>query len=105
MTDVYIDYDGMGELLVSPSMQRAMRRIASAKMKECVAIAPVDRKSPHPGRYKASFHVASGVQHHKTSRAYGEVYNDSPEAFFVEFGTKNNPKHRVFGRVFGGDDE
>ena len=98
---VHLNYGGMGEFLRSPEMQAAMHSLAEQFMARAVATAPVDEDSPHAGRYKASFHVESGVQHHKTSRAYGMVVNDSPEAFFVEFGTKHNPRHRTLGKAFG----
>lgn len=98
---VRINYAGMGEFLRSPEMQAAMHALAEQFMARAIATAPVDEKGPHPGRYKRSFRVESGVQHKKTARAYGKVINDSPEAFFVEFGTKHNPKHRTLGKAFG----
>jgi len=98
---VHIDYEGLGQLLRSPEMQAAMHTLAVGFMQRAIATAPVDEDGPHPGRYKASFRVESGVQHNTTARAYGRVINDSPEAFFVEFGTKNNPRHRTLGKAFG----
>lgn len=98
---VHLNYEGMGEFLRSPEMQAAMRTLAEGFMARAIATAPVDEKGPHPGRYKRSFHVESGVQHHTTARAYGMVVNDSPEAFYVEFGTKHNPRHRTLGKAFG----
>lgn len=98
---VHIDYEGMGEFLRSAEMQAAMHTLAEGFMQRAIATAPVDENGPHPGRYKASFHVESGVRRNKTARAYGKVINDSPEAFFVEFGTKNNPRHRTLGKAFG----
>lgn len=68
-------------------MQDAMRLVADGIMTRAIAIAPVDEKSPHPGRYKASFHVKvnerGGATH---DRAEAVVYNDAPESIYVEFG-------------------
>lgn len=96
-----LDYAGLGEYLRSAEMQAAMHARAEKVAAVAEASAPVDPTSGHPGRYKASFHVSSGVQVHKTGRAYGEVSNDAPEAFFVEFGTRNNPRHRTLGKAIG----
>jgi hypothetical protein len=99
MADGYqADYSGIGRLLTSPGMVAEMRRRAEKMKVYAESIAPVDEHGPHPGRYKASFHVESGVQRRKTSRAFGRLYNDSPEAFYVEFGTSRTPRHRVLGR-------
>lgn len=92
-------YEGIGELLKSPGMEAAMLAKANKVAARAEATAPVDETGPHPGRYKAAFSVSSGVKHAKTSRAYGRVTNDSPEAFFVEYGTKNNPRHRTLGKA------
>jgi hypothetical protein len=90
-------YTGIGEMLVAPFMVAEMRRRAEKVKAAAEAAAPVDEGGTHPGRYKASFHVDSGVREGKTRRAYGEVTNDSPEAFYVEYGTKKTPRHRTLG--------
>ena len=94
-------YEGIGELLRSDLMQAEMRRRAEKIAERARDIAPVGdpEDDPHSGRYKASFHVSSGVQHHKTSRAYGEVSNDSPEARLVEFGDSTQDGYRTLGRA------
>ncbi|WP_310962148.1 HK97 gp10 family phage protein [Nocardioides terrisoli] len=99
--DFRLDYAGMGEYLRSEDMEAAM--LAHAEKVKAVAesIAPVYEQGPHPGRYKAAFSASAGVQEHKTTRAYGEVSNDAPEAFFVEFGTEHNPRHRTLGKAVG----
>jgi hypothetical protein len=91
----HANYRGIGEMLCSDWMVDEMHRRAERAKVLAEIIAPVDPDSPHAGRYKASFHVESGVQHRKTSRAYDRLINDAPEAFFVEYGTKNNPAHHV----------
>lgn len=95
------DYAAFGEYLRSEEMQMVMRAHAEPVKARAEATAPVDPTSGHPGRYKASFGIRTGVQTGKTSRAYAEVYNDAPEAFFVEFGTEHNPRHRTLGKAVG----
>jgi hypothetical protein len=97
MTTFRPSYAGIGQMLRSADMEKAMLQLATHVMARCEETAPVDELGPHPGRYKAAFRVSSGVQHRRTARAYGRVTNDAPEARFVEYGTKNNPRHRTMG--------
>jgi hypothetical protein len=82
--------------LVAEMAKRAEKVKATAE-----SIAPVDETGPHPGRYKAAFGIRSGIRPGKKRRAFATVYNDSPEAFFVEFGTEHNPRHRTLGKALG----
>jgi hypothetical protein len=86
-------------VLCAPWMVAEMKRRAELVAAAAVASAPVDEDGPHPGRYKGAFSVESGVRTGKTTRAYGRVTNDAPEARFVEFGTRNNPRHRTLGKA------
>jgi len=96
------DYDAFGEhVLRAPWMIAEMARRGEKVKAAAEASAPVDETSPHPGRYKDSFHLATGIREGHKSRAYAEVYNDAPEAPFVEFGTKNTPRHRTLGKALG----
>lgn len=81
-------FAGIGEMLRSPEMQDAMRQLAEKVKTRAEATAPVGDPAtdPHSGRYKASFTITTGIQHRKTSRAYAEVSNTSPEALTVEYG-------------------
>jgi hypothetical protein len=80
------DHSGMGQLLNSDMMRDAMEQRALEIKMRAEVIAPVDMKSKHPGRYKASFHVRSHLHGGVTNdRAEAVVYNDAPEAFYVEF--------------------
>ena len=88
-------YTGIGEMLRAPFMQAEMRARAEAIRDVAEAIAPVDESSPHPGRYKASFGVESGIRAGTKPRAYGRVYNTAPEALAVEYGTRNNYAHHT----------
>lgn len=94
----HASYRGIGEMISSPFMVEAMRARAERAKVYAEVIAPVyegSSRDDHRGRYKASFSVEAGVRQHRTRRAYGRLLNDSPEAFFVEYGTKNNPAHHV----------
>jgi len=65
-------------------------------------LAPVDEKGPHPGRYKAGFKI----RHHShggatKDRAEAFVYNDTPEAVFVEFARwGDEPYHTLANAAF-----
>lgn len=94
------NYRGVGDMLRSDFMVAEMRKRAEKVRAQAEATAPVDTGGPHPGRYKGSFAVESGIRSQDGDRrAYGRVTNDAPEAFFVEFGTKNNPRHRTLGKA------
>lgn len=93
------DYGGIGAMLRSSEMQADMRRRAERVAAAAAESAPVYESGPHPGRYKRSFTVSSGVREGRSARAFGRVTNDAPEAFFVEYGTRNNPRHRTLGRA------
>lgn len=90
-------YSGVGEMLVSPGMQAAMLRVAERIKDRAEATAPVGdpETDPHAGRYKAAFRVESGVRRRRTSRAYGRVINDVPEAAEVEWGTTEQEAHHT----------
>ncbi len=91
-------YEGIGELLKSPMMEAEMRRRAEKVRAAAEARAPVGdpASDPHPGRYKASFRVVSGrAGGVKGDRAFGRTLNDSPEAFYVEWGTSRQPAHHT----------
>jgi len=83
------DHIGVGRMLRAPFMETAMVKVAERIRARAEAAAPVshDAKDPHRGRYKASFHVRSHAHGGAThDRAEAIVFNDSPEAYWVEFG-------------------
>lgn len=94
------DYEAFGEaVLCSPEMVAEMHRRAERVKDAAEATAPVYEQGPHPGRYKESFEVTSGVKEGKTRRAYGRVTNTAPEAIYVEYGNTNTPRHRTLGHA------
>jgi hypothetical protein len=93
-----VDYKGIGDMLCAPGMQGDMHRRAENVAAEGEATAPV-YPGPEGGEYKRRFTVSSGVRAGRSRRAFGRVTNDAPEAFFVEYGTRNNPRHRTLGRA------
>lgn len=90
-------YTGIGEMLRSTFMLREMARRAEKVRDEAIRSAPVGkRQDRHPGRYKASFHLEQtthGGAHGDRAAAY--VYNDAPEAFYVEFGTSRQQGRHI----------
>lgn len=93
-------YSGLRELLNSDFMKAEMLARAEKVKAAAEAAAPVMEDGPHPGRYKAAFTVSAGThggEHH--DRAFGRVENHAPEAFYVEYGTRNNPRYRTLGRA------
>jgi hypothetical protein len=94
------DYAGLSELLNSDAMVAAMVEEAAKVMSAAESTAPVATQGDHPGRYKASFSLSGGKHGGiHSDRAFGRVTNDAPEAVFVEFGSKNNPKYRTLGHA------
>lgn len=75
-------------------MKAEMVRRAEKVKAAAEADAPV-----YTGRYKDSFKIESGIRDEPTRRAYARVENDSPEAVYVEFGTKNNEAHHTLQRA------
>ena len=93
------DYKGGGELLTADFMRAEMVRRANQVKARAEAIAPVG-EGPTAGDYKRSFSVSSGIRGRgRSRRAYGRVTNDDHAAFYVEYGTRNNPRHRTMGRA------
>lgn len=101
VTDITFDHAAVGELLRTPEMEAEMVRRMAAVMDLAIATAPVGNDNdPHRGRYKESFHLSHGPAgmpgaHTLSDRAWAMVENDSPEAIFVEYGTKHNPRYHT----------
>lgn len=92
-------YKGIGDLLCADFIQADMLRRAEKVKTVAEASAPVAKTGRHRGRYKASFRASAGIQRGRTRRAYGRVVNTAPEAFFVEYGTRDTPRHRTLGNA------
>jgi len=87
-------------MLRSRMMEDTMRLVAEGIRIRAEATSPVDPKSPHPGRYLASFHIRSHSRGGaKNDRAEAIVYNDSPEAPFVEWGQWGDEPEHVLARA------
>jgi len=80
-------YAGLGELLVSPEMQEAMKSRAEKIADVARATSPVGPLSDKERtRYRDAWEVDSGIQDGKTRRAYGEVKNETPYSAAIEYG-------------------
>jgi len=93
---------GMREFLNSEMLMRVVERTAQQIMERAIVMAPVGSPlgDEHAGRYKASFHIRS----HRFGGATGDrveaiVYNDSPEAKFVEFGHRGREPYHTLLRA------
>lgn len=97
------DSRGVGRMLDSDAMRIAMEVVAEEIRVRAEVIAPVYEgpgHDDHRGRYKASFHVKSELHAGAThDRAQATVYNDAPEAFFVEFGHRGAEPEHVLARA------
>jgi hypothetical protein len=83
-----VDHAGVEKMLNSDFLLRHLEHVGRAIQTYAEAIAPVGPATdPHRGRYKASFHMRSHTHGGATNdRAEVIVSNDSPEAFYVEWG-------------------
>lgn len=93
---------GVGELLRSPQIEAEMLRRANVIKAAAVSISPVGTSAwdPHPGMYKASWHVSSTRRGgRRRDRAVATVWNSAPHARFVEYGTERVHAHHVLLRA------
>lgn len=94
-------YSGIGEMLVADFMIAEMGARADRVLVRCIETAPVyagPYQDYHRGRYRDSFRRAEETiktSGRGTRRALGRVINDAPEAYWVEFGTRNNDAHHT----------
>ena len=99
MSEYNPDHLGMGLLLESHMLMRVVERVAEQIKDQAIAMAPVGSPfgDEHAGRYKASFHIRTHVNGGATGdRVEAVVYNDAPEAKFVEFGHRGaEPYHTL----------
>lgn len=93
------NHKGIGEMLRSDFILRHLLERGDAIRAYGEMIAPVgDDEDPHAGRYKASFNMRYSRHGGATrDRAEVVVYNEAPEAVFVEWGLTSGqrPYHTV----------
>lgn len=97
-----MSHRGVGQVLKSPMVEAAMRARAEAIRATAVTLSPVGDAAddPHPGLYKASWHVSSTRSGgRRRDRATATVWNSAPHARFVEYGTERVPAHHVLLRA------
>jgi hypothetical protein len=96
------DHEGIGRFLRSQDMQDMVRGVAELIRDRAIGLSPVGNpaEDEHAGRYIASWHVRVHDRGGATGdRAEAEVYNDSPEAFWVEFGHRGREPYSVLRRA------
>lgn len=102
MSDYNPDHAGIAEFLRSEGMQRMVASVADRIKDRAEATAPVGEpfEDKHPGRYKASFHVRVHAHGGATGdRAEAIVYNDSPDAVWVEYGHRGREPYHTLLRA------
>lgn len=91
------DYEAFrAHVLKAPFMAAEMLRRAEKVKASAEAHAPFDPDDPDGQHYRDAF-TAAVVEDEE--RVRGRVTNDDKAAVFVEFGTKNNPRHRTLGNA------
>lgn len=93
---------GVGQLLRSPMVEGEMLRRAHVIKGVAESTSPVGDPAhdPHPGLYKASWHVSSTRRGgRRRDRATATVYNTAPYGAVVEFGTERFPGRHVLLRA------
>lgn len=94
------DYAAFDEhCLCAGFMILEMARRAEKVMARAELTAPFDPGSKDGTHYRDAFTLEAGVRVIKTRRAFGRVSNHDAAALFVEYGTKNNPRHRTLGNA------
>ena len=101
------DHSGVAKMLQAQFMEDAMVVVAKGIKDRAETIAPVGHvRDRHPGRYKSSFKIRSHSRggapgRYGAHRAEAIVYNDSPEAYWVEFGHRGRePEHILAQAAF-----
>ena len=96
-TQYHHDYMAFrAHVLRAPFMAEEMLRRAEKVKDFAEAHAPFDPDDPDGQHYRDAF---SASVTEDDERVRGRVTNDDKAAVFVEFGTKNNPRHRTLGNA------
>jgi hypothetical protein len=96
------DHAGMREFLNSDMLGDMVNRVAEIIRDRAMMMAPIGdpREDTHPGRYMASFHVRVDRFSGATGdRVQATVYNDAPEAFWVEYGHRGREPYYTLRRA------
>jgi len=85
----------MSSGMIGEALLERAGKIAAEAVRSAPRGGPDD---PHAGRYQDSFHV--GLHYNsRYHRIEAKVWNDAPEALFVEKGTVNNEAHHTLMRA------
>lgn len=102
MSEYNPNHAGIAEFLQSDMMQDMVRGVGEKIMARAISMAPVGSPvdDEHPGRYAASFHMRVRARGGATlDRAEAVVYNDAPEAVWVEFGHRGREPYHTLLRA------
>lgn len=89
-------YTGLGELLVSPEMQAAMREKAEKIKTAAEAMSPIGPLTDDERtRYRDAWEVDSGVREEPSRRAYATVSNPTPYSAAIEWGNGRTSRKTI----------
>ena len=94
-------YEAFGRIVLCEMMLPEVLKRAERVKARAEATAPYDAKSKDGTHYRDSFKAEAfiGPTGRGGIRAIGRVSNSDDAALFVEYGTKNNPRHRTLGNA------
>lgn len=97
------DYTGVGVFLKSDALLEMVESVAETIKARAIAISPVgsyEERDRHPGLYISSFHVRTSRDGGATGdRVEAVMYNDSPDAVWVEYGHRGREPYAVIRRA------
>lgn len=98
------DKRAAGQILISEEIRAVLAAKAETAKGIAEAIAPYDPDDTDGDHYRDHFHVTTGSQIRKTTRAYAELSNDHPAAVAIEYGTgspdgSRTPAHHTLLRA------
>jgi hypothetical protein len=103
MSQYNADYTAVGAFLNSDMLLRVVETVAEEIKGIAIAMSPVGSLAEgdeHPGLYIASWKTRSQLYGGAThDRAEAIVYNDSPDALYVEFGSYGREPYHVLLRA------
>lgn len=102
MSDYTPDQVGMVAFLNSDMLMAVVEHAAEQIRDRAVVMAPVGSPlgDEHAGRYKASFHIRTERHSGATGdRVQAVVYNDAPEAKYVEYGHRGAEPYYTLRRA------
>lgn len=93
----YVAFDRL--VLSAPFMIAEMEKRGDRVLARAELTAPYYAEDADGEHYRDDFELEVGIRETPTRRAFARVSNHNSAAFLVEFGSKNNPRHRTLGNA------